>query len=60
MWAVLHRFGGYPHLQQDLAGDKINNLQNCMTLCVAVHTHWDRLRIWLEPIEEVSEYDYTI
>ncbi len=46
---------GY-HLQPELAGDKINRLENVMTLSVTIHILFDNLYLWLEEVKgKVSE-----
>ncbi len=45
-WGILKMFGY--HLQPELAGDKINRLENVMTLSLDVHGLFDDLDFWLE------------
>ncbi|KAI0757946.1 hypothetical protein C8Q74DRAFT_1451960 [Fomes fomentarius] len=48
-WGILKMFGY--HLQPELAGDKINRLENVMTLSVSIHGLFDDLNFWLEEVE---------
>ncbi|KAI0760564.1 hypothetical protein C8Q74DRAFT_239368 [Fomes fomentarius] len=48
-WGILKMFGY--HLQPELAGDKINRLENVMTLSVTIHSLFDNLYLWLEEVK---------
>ena len=48
-WGILKLFGY--HLLPDLNGDKINRLENVMTLSASIHELFDSLNFWLEEIE---------
>lgn len=46
---VLQQFGGV--VPNELRGIGIHHLRNIMTLRDDIHTNFDALRIWLEPVE---------
>ncbi|CEL53187.1 hypothetical protein RSOLAG1IB_06150 [Rhizoctonia solani AG-1 IB] len=48
--SVLERFGGIN--QQELLGSNIHSLRNALTLRSGIHKNFDRLDIWLDPVED--------
>ncbi|KAB5588436.1 HNH endonuclease [Ceratobasidium theobromae] len=54
---VLQQFGGV--VPNELRGIGIHHLRNIMTLRDDIHTNFDALRIWLEPVEG-QEHQYRL
>jgi hypothetical protein len=55
VWAILERFGNkkvFDELNHD--GSGIHRLENVLTLNHDVHYFFDTFRLWLEPVETVS------
>ncbi|KAL5639456.1 hypothetical protein ACGC1H_006826 [Rhizoctonia solani] len=57
VWSIVTAYGGIPPAEIDGAG--IHNLRNIMTLRSDIHNVFDRLYMWLEPIEG-SENMYSV
>jgi hypothetical protein len=53
VWAVLERFG-YELAFKKLNGSGIHRLENVLTLNPIVRNFFDKLKLWLEPVEGVS------
>jgi hypothetical protein len=53
VWAVLDRFG-YERPLKELNGSGIHRLENVLTLTQNVHDLFDKLKLWLEHVEGVS------
>ncbi|KAG2014398.1 hypothetical protein CC2G_011218 [Coprinopsis cinerea AmutBmut pab1-1] len=51
VWTILEEFG-YNHILQELNGDRVNRLENVMTLAKDVHSDFDALAIWLVPSDD--------
>ena len=49
----MERFG-YKVVFEELNGNGIHRLENILTLSRDVHTFFDTLQLWLEPVEGVS------
>ena len=41
---------------KELNGSEIHRLENVLTLSLSVHDLFDTLRLWLEPVEAVSNF----
>ncbi|KIM79419.1 hypothetical protein PILCRDRAFT_823348 [Piloderma croceum F 1598] len=57
-WAVMERFGQQGFMDE-LNGPKIHRLANILTLEVYLHTHFDRLALWLEA-DDTKQQTYRI
>ncbi|CAE7181947.1 unnamed protein product [Rhizoctonia solani] len=49
IWSIVQIFGGIP--QVEVNGPGIHHLRNIMTLRGDIHTAFDRLQVWLEPVD---------
>jgi len=50
IWEIIKKFSGIQ--LNELSGDRINCLENVITLCYDAHIAFGNLSTWLEPIEE--------
>jgi len=58
VWAVLDRFGY--KIFDELNGPGIHRLQNVLTMDKNVHTYFDRLKVWFEPVGFVSNSPFHV
>ena len=50
MWSIPEIFG-HENIIEDLAGDRINRLENIVSMNASSHLLFDDLRLWLKPVE---------
>ena len=49
MWATLQRFSSIPgYIHDELNGNRINRLENIITLDLALHAAFDELLVWFK------------
>ncbi|CAE6487009.1 unnamed protein product [Rhizoctonia solani] len=49
VWSIIETYGGISHTE--LIGQNIHELRNIMTLRADIRNSFDKLEIWLEPVE---------